>query len=147
MKFDFSSLRSRFLAWGSGDSVNGHEPSPKKPTFWRREALQSDLEDMTRVLLASLPSDPQWPYRYPYASKFPGDSSKFSRLRLSEYLDGVTVGAYKVLVVDTSSTGDVATRTVVAFAVYQLPGHHQKSGSRFFFFSLGGGIETLSTPF
>ena len=91
-----------------------------------REALKSDLESMTSVLLASFPYDPQWPYRFKYAAQYPQEHKFHTYQRLSDYLDDAAKGVSKTLVIEASSDDDPKSFKVIAFATYNLPGHLRK---------------------
>ena len=121
--------------WKAPDSRSYHGSSPTVSALSIREAKPLDLDAMTEIMLAAFPFDPQWQYRYPYASEFPQDSYKYSRLRLSEYLNDAVAGLYQIFLVESPTNEDPAKRRVVAFAIYQLPGHHRNSGVQVFPFS------------
>ena len=89
-----------------------------------RSATASDLDTITAIGLAALPDDPVWPYRYPFAAQFPEDHYKYSRIRYSEYLANVEVGAYAVMFAEAPSNEDPDVKVVVAMSIWQLPGTH-----------------------
>jgi GNAT superfamily N-acetyltransferase len=96
-----------------------------------RQATHGDLEDLTWVLVASYPSDPIYPYRFPNRHLYPEDFVVHCRLKCEEYLDTSTVHVY-----ECPTINDPEKRRVVAFSVWDLqqplqPGplssHHEKS--------------------
>lgn len=89
-----------------------------------RSATASDLDTVTAIGLAALPEDPVWPYRYPFATQFPEDHHKYSKIRYSEYLANMEVGAYAVVLAETSSIEDPDVKVAVAMSIWQLPGTH-----------------------
>ena len=91
-----------------------------------RPADADDLDAMTSIGLAAFPMDPQWPYRFPSAQAFPDDHYKYSRIRLSEYLDNTVSGACTVMLAEAPSNEDPAVRKVVAMSMWQMPGTHLK---------------------
>jgi hypothetical protein len=105
-----------------------NEPRDKvmeiKPVL--RRAIKSDVEAISRIALASMALDPQWPYRFPLASVYPEDHKKFTRMRYTEYLSNQDIGAFDIMLAELPSNEDPSTTIPIAFAIWQLPGSHIK---------------------
>ncbi|PMD45735.1 hypothetical protein L207DRAFT_420211 [Hyaloscypha variabilis F] len=91
-----------------------------------RRAIKSDVEAISRIALASMALDPQWPYRFPLASVYPEDHKKFTRIRYTEYLSNQDIGAFDIMLAELPSNEDPSTTIPIAFAIWQLPGSHIK---------------------
>lgn len=42
-----------------------------------REATKDDLEALTDIMIAAMPTDPAWDYRFPYRGDYPEDHRRF----------------------------------------------------------------------
>jgi hypothetical protein len=93
-----------------------------------RAAQPEDLDAVTNVALASLPADPAWPYRYPYAEQFPDEHYKYTRIRYAEYLENVQAGVYAAMVAELPSKNDPQVREIVAISMWQLPEIFSETG-------------------
>ena len=102
-------------------------PEASVAPMLHRQATHNDLDALTWVLLEAFSYDPQWQYRFPHAADFPEDHEKFTRLRLSEYLDEAAAGAYDIFVIETLSNEEPHVMKVVAFATFLLPGKQRKT--------------------
>jgi len=87
-----------------------------------RTATTADLDSITDLALDALPHDPAWPYRYAKAAEFPEEHYKYSRLRYSEYLANIEIGAYAIMLAESPSNEDPDVTKVVAMSIWQLPG-------------------------
>jgi len=87
-----------------------------------RRYRRSDLDDITSIYLAAFKNDPEQAYRFPFAAKYPEESLKYTRQRYSEYMDGAEDGDYEIMVVEGPSNADPATKSTIAFSIWELPG-------------------------
>jgi hypothetical protein len=94
--------------------------SPKELSL--RSAKVTDLDALTLIGLAAFPLEPQWPYRYPYATEFPEDHTKFTRLRYREWLQEASTPDCTIVVVGRPSLKDANTMKVVDFSIWRMPG-------------------------
>jgi hypothetical protein len=94
---------------------------PVKPTL--RRAVTSDIEAIVNIALESLPLDPQWPYRFPHALKYPQDHENFTHIRYTEHLADQ---AFYIMVAELPSNEDPSILKPIAFAKWQLPGSYTK---------------------
>ncbi|KAJ9164816.1 hypothetical protein NKR19_g1075 [Coniochaeta hoffmannii] len=86
-----------------------------------RPATRSDLEYLTKILVASSNDDPCYPYRFPWKDHYPLQYEEHCRRKCREYLTANTVEVYEL----TDPRGD---QTVIAFSVWDQPkGHLPKS--------------------
>jgi hypothetical protein len=92
-----------------------------EPTL--RGAIESDLEAISNIALASMPLDPQWPYRFPHASIYPEDHKKYTRIRYNEHLANQS---FYIMVAELPSNEDPFITKPIAFAKWQLPGSYTK---------------------
>lgn len=99
-------------------------PSPSPISI--REASHDDLDSITNIFRAAFPFDPQYAYRFPYRKDHPEEEEKYTRMRISEYLDGAQTKAYKILMVETPSTDDSFLQEPIAYAIFSLPGLNGK---------------------
>jgi hypothetical protein len=88
-----------------------------KPTL--RRAVESDIEAISNIDLLSLPLDPQWPYRFPHAFKYPEHHENFTRIRYTEHLANQ---AFYIMIAELPSNEDPSIMKPIAFAKWQLPG-------------------------
>jgi hypothetical protein len=95
-----------------------------KPTL--RRAIESDIEAISNIALESLPQDPQWLYRFPYAFKYPEDHEKFTRKRYTEHFANQERGTVYIIVAELLSNEDSSIMKLIAFAKWQLPGSYIK---------------------
>ena len=95
-----------------------------KPTL--RRAIESDIEAISNIALVSLPRDPQWPYRFPHAFKYPEDHKKFTRIRYTEHFANQERGTVCIMVAELPSNEDSSIMKLIAFAKWQLPGSYIK---------------------
>jgi hypothetical protein len=98
-----------------------------------RPAQRSDLERMATIAIAAFQSDPQWPWRFPNAAKYPEDHFRYTKLRFGEYLDNADAGAVAAMVAMIPSVEDPEGLEVAAFSLWQMPGFHlegEEGGNR-----------------
>jgi hypothetical protein len=93
--------------------------SPKKLSI--RSAKATDLDALTWIGLAAFPFEPQWLYRYPYATEFPEDHTKFTRLRYGEWLREASTPDCTIMVVESPSLEDANITKVVGFSIWRMP--------------------------
>ena len=90
--------------------------SSRTPTS--RIAVPADLDELVDVVLASMPDDPQWPYRFPYRHQYPEDHRYFTRMLYEKFIDPA-YDDWVVMVVEDQVPGS-SKRAIVAFAVWCL---------------------------
>jgi GNAT superfamily N-acetyltransferase len=76
-----------------------------------RQATASDLEELTRILIASSNDDPCYPYRFPWRDQYPVQYEEHCRRKCWEYISTNTVDVYE----------SRREKKVVAFAVWEQP--------------------------
>jgi hypothetical protein len=84
-----------------------------------RHAEGSDLNYVVDVLLAAMPDDPAWIYRYPYRHEYPKDHRHFSKLLLEFFIDPKN-DDWTIMIVESPTAGDSAEWSIRAFAVWDI---------------------------
>jgi hypothetical protein len=84
-----------------------------------REAGPSDVDAVVDVLLAAMPDDPAWDYRFQYRKEHPEDHRKFQRL-FFKYLIDPSYEDWVVMVAESPSVEDSSVSNIVAFAVWDI---------------------------
>ena len=70
--------------------------------FRVRLAALADVEDIVQVVMATMPYDPQWDYRFPRRDKFAGDHYRYTKMLYEHFLDAAN-DDWQVLVVELTS--------------------------------------------
>jgi len=91
------------------------------PPVTVRKATYSDLDALTSIGIAAFPHEPQWPYRYPHAARFPKDHLKFTRLRYAEWIEASNSGDCAIMVAEAPSIDDENQYKVVSMSIWRLP--------------------------
>ncbi len=52
-----------------------------------RLGLPADAEAVTKVMINTMPLDPQWDYRFPYRHQFADDHRKYTKMLIECFLD------------------------------------------------------------
>jgi hypothetical protein len=86
-----------------------------------RQATDSDLEALTWIGIAAFPHEPQWPYRYPYATQFPDDHLRFTRSRYSEWLEAARSGHCVIMVGEVRNIENECQPRVVSLSIWRVP--------------------------
>ena len=84
-----------------------------------RFAAPADVDDIVRLVIATMPFDPQWNYRFPYRLDFPKDHYQNTKLLYEHFLNAANAD-WRVLVVELSSAGDEDEAPTVAQQVTAL---------------------------
>lgn len=84
-----------------------------------RQATLRDLEAVVDVVLAAMPLDPQWNYRFPYRHTYPKDHRKFTKLLFQFFIDP-SYDDWHVMVAEAPSIDDPQVSRIVAFAVWEV---------------------------
>jgi len=83
-----------------------------------RLGLPADADSVTAIIVAAMPLDPQWDYRFPYRLKYPEDHYNYTRMLFEYFLDP-TFDDWAVIVVEDSLGPDDELK-IVAFGVYNV---------------------------
>ncbi|KAK6338448.1 hypothetical protein TWF730_002508 [Orbilia blumenaviensis] len=101
--------------------------SPESPPgFATRSATRGDLEAITTIAILGWVFDKQWDYRFPYAKQYPEDHRHWTKARYSQYMDEVEAGKAMMMVAEKRPDSSSTESNIVAFSIWQLPGHHIK---------------------
>ncbi|KAL2267133.1 hypothetical protein VTJ83DRAFT_4410 [Remersonia thermophila] len=83
-----------------------------------RMGLPGDVDAVTRVIINTMPLDPQWDYRFPYRKQHPEDHYKYTRMLFEYFLDPEHDDWVVMVVEDSLEPGGPAE--VVAFGVWDV---------------------------
>ncbi|KAL2258261.1 hypothetical protein VTK26DRAFT_8513 [Humicola hyalothermophila] len=83
-----------------------------------RLALPDDIEAVTRVIIETMPLDPQWDYRFPYRHDYPEDHYKYTKMLFEYFLDPAYDDWVVMVVEDSFEPG--GPPEVVAFGVWDV---------------------------
>jgi hypothetical protein len=86
-----------------------------------RRASRHDLDVIVDVIMAAMPMDPQWNWRFPRWREYPDDTRYFTMLKYDEFLRDVK--NWRVMVAEAEHA------TVIAVAVWEI-GNLYRCGSR-----------------
>jgi hypothetical protein len=95
-----------------------------------REAVLSDLEQITKIGMSAFPSDPQWDYRYPYRKQYPKEHYDNCKQRWAEWLADSKTPKCKIYVAEIPSNEDSSVRKVQAFSIWKMPSHLADKGDK-----------------
>jgi hypothetical protein len=84
-----------------------------------RAATKADLDDITDVVQAGFPDDPEWDYRFPYSEKYPEDNRKWTRREYDEYLEQPDKYAVLAATAPVETDGKTSSK-VIALAVWDI---------------------------
>ncbi|KAK3688255.1 hypothetical protein B0T22DRAFT_511595 [Podospora appendiculata] len=86
-----------------------------------RPGLPSDVDAVTKVLIKTMPLDPQWNYRFPLRREYPEDHYKYHRMLIEYFLDP-SYDDWQVMVIEDSldPTSSASEKSVVAFGVWDV---------------------------
>ena len=84
-----------------------------------RFATFDDLEDITTVAQQGFPDDPEFDYRFPRRTYFPGDNRSWIRKEYEEYLEQTEKFAVLVVTAPTKLK-DEESRKSISLAVWDL---------------------------
>jgi len=87
-----------------------------------RRASKLDLDAIVDVVLAAMPMDPQWDWRFPKRKQFPEDTKYFTKLKYAEFLHNIE--KWHVMVAEYSSEVQLSTSTIIAVAVWEVANLH-----------------------
>lgn len=91
-------------------TVVDHGPSsvcftaPIGAVAWVRQATRDDLGEIVDLVLAAMPLDPQWNYRYPRRLEYPEDQLRHTRLAYEATLDAEDED-WRVMIVEVPVCG------------------------------------------
>ncbi|KAK0714706.1 hypothetical protein B0H67DRAFT_220147 [Lasiosphaeris hirsuta] len=85
-----------------------------------RLGLPSDAEAVTKVIIETMPLDPQWNYRFPLRLKFPDDHYKYTRMLIEYFLDPAYDDWLVMVVEDSLDPHSPEDATIVAFGVWDV---------------------------
>ena len=85
-----------------------------KPRLGRPE----DAEAVTRVIIDTMPLDPQWDYRFPYCCEYPDDHYKYTKMLFEYFLDPSYDDWLVMVIEDSLELG--GPLTVVSFGVWDV---------------------------
>ena len=94
-----------------------------------RTATLSDLSDIVSVVLAAMPTDPAWGYRYRYQSQYPHETYKFTMLHYSSLL-GSKSDEYHVIIAEVPSIGDEKVMKIVGVCEWRTKETSIEAGIR-----------------
>ena len=89
-----------------------------------RPATRDDLDTIIWIVLAAMPLDPRWLYRFPHAEQYPTEHEKYERLRYLNYFERINDGACSIMLAEISEKKSPGGRKPVAVGIWQLPGSH-----------------------
>jgi len=93
-----------------------------------RRASRRDLEAIVDVIMAAMPMDPQWDWRFPRWREYPDDTRYFTMLKYDEFLQDVK--NWRVMVAEVEDATTRRTKgTVIAVAVWGI-GNLNRCASR-----------------
>lgn len=81
-----------------------------------RVAVPSDLDQLVDVVLATMPSDMQWPYRFVHRKEFPEDHRKYTKMIWGMFVDPA-FDDWVVQVIEDTIEGKPI---IVAFAAWNV---------------------------
>jgi hypothetical protein len=110
----FLSLVFRFAQW----LTTGPAHHLGTPAVNVRLAKPNEIDAVVDVVIAAMPEDPAWIYRFPYRREYPDDHRRFNRL-LFEALINPTYDDWEVVVVEYPKD-DISEAIIVAFAVFNI---------------------------
>jgi hypothetical protein len=84
-----------------------------------RQAKLNDLDAVVEVVLAAMPLDPQWNYRFPYRDSYPEDHRKFTKRLFRLFIDPA-IDDWQVMVAEAPSIEEPHVSKIVAFAVWDI---------------------------
>ncbi len=85
-----------------------------------RAAKLDDVDGIVEVVLAAMPHDPQWNYRFVHRSEFPNDHVKFTRLLYEQFITPAN-DDWLVMLAETRGIGEPGvSKKIVAFAVWDV---------------------------
>jgi hypothetical protein len=71
------------------------------------------------VVLAAMPLDPQWNWRFPYRDQYPEDNYKYTKMLFEYFLDPEW-DDWTVMVIEAPSNEDPNVSKIVAFSVWDI---------------------------
>jgi hypothetical protein len=86
------------------------------PAFSIRQATIADLGPIVDIVLAAMPMDPQWNWRFPYRTQYPEDERHGTMLKFQEFL----LSTHQWVVMIAESTPEDADPRPIACAVWDL---------------------------
>jgi hypothetical protein len=92
-----------------------------------RRASRDDLDVIVDVIMAAMPMDPQWNWRFPRWREYPEDTRYFTTLKYDEFLQDVK--NWLVMVAEAEDPTRRTKTTVIAVAVWEI-GNLNRFGSR-----------------
>lgn len=88
-------------------------------TYSTRRATLADLDEVTEVVLAAMPHEPHWNYRFVHKDEFPDDHRKLTRLLYEQFISPAN-DDWHVMVAEVSLPDHEGSAKVVAFAVWDV---------------------------
>ena len=92
-----------------------------------RRASRLDLDVIVDVIMAAMPMDPQWNWRFPRWREYPDDTRYFTMLKYDEFLQDIK--NWRVMVAEAEDATHRTKATVIAVAVWEI-GNLNRCGSR-----------------
>ncbi len=83
-----------------------------------RLGVPEDADELTQVMIKTMPLDPQWNYRFPLRHEYPEDHEKYTRMLLEYFLDPAYDDWVVMVVEDSLEPGD--DKRIVAFGVWEV---------------------------
>jgi hypothetical protein len=84
-----------------------------------RQAGLADLNAVVDIVLAAMPLDPQWNWRFPHSLDFPEDHRKFTQSTYRHFLENKS-GNWVVMLAEIAVQGEPGSVCPAAFAVWNL---------------------------
>ena len=88
-----------------------------------RRASKLDLDAIVNVVLAAMPMDPQWDWRFPKRKQFPEDTKYFTKLKYAEFLHNIE--KWHVMVAEYWTEMPLSTSNIIAVAVWEVANLHR----------------------
>ncbi len=84
-----------------------------------RTATPNDLDGILDVVLAAMPHDAQWDYRFVHKHEFPDDHRNFTRLLYEQFIAPAN-DDWHVMLAEASVPGTAGAGNIVAFSVWDM---------------------------
>lgn len=84
-----------------------------------RAATRDDLDDITRIVQAGFPDDPEVNYRFPHREQYPADYMEWTRKEYENYLDQPKKFVVHLIEAPSESDGEVVMKPA-ALAVWDI---------------------------
>lgn len=112
-------------------AIMGARPTPPlergSATISIRRASRLDLDVIVDIIMAAMPMDPQWNWRFPRWREYPEDTRYFTMLKYDDFLQDVK--NWQVMVAEAEDATRRTKATVIAVAVWEI-GNLNRCGFR-----------------